>query len=311
MHEYLMHAVYFAPRGKKRLMLLGVNVSQRYLSPEDRLVGLIGDAGAGKSLLIRGMFPGLELTNDDDGINIRPLPLLADAESGHFRAHTYHVDVRFETAFAQVGVLAEAVKKALLHGRRVVVEHFELLHPCLQVKPDVLIGVGEEVIVTRPGVFGPDPQEIAEIVFHSIAYRKMAHSAEDLTGLVLESLGFIKPEVHSDIKHGFVLEFQKKPAFDLEEVERRVQAYIARDEEICYYDDEHIKIGERIVRCTGPRIHVRKTGEITGFHLLKEFRWDPIQKLYTMAGLVGNHHTQRPGQSPYVINGLYFREESY
>ncbi|HWJ02120.1 MAG TPA: alanine-tRNA synthetase second additional domain-containing protein, partial [Verrucomicrobiae bacterium] len=89
-----MQAVYFAPRGKKRLLVLGHNLAQRYLSPEDNLIGFIGEAGAGKSLLIRGMFPGLELTNDDDGINVRPLPLIGDAERGHFRTHTYHLDAR-------------------------------------------------------------------------------------------------------------------------------------------------------------------------------------------------------------------------
>ena len=31
-------------------------ISQRYLRPEDRLIGIIGDAGAGKSLLARGCF---------------------------------------------------------------------------------------------------------------------------------------------------------------------------------------------------------------------------------------------------------------
>ena len=93
-HEHLMQAVYFAPRGQKRLLFLGTNLQQRYLSPDDKLIGFLGDAGAGKSLLIRGMFPGLELTNDDDGINVRPLPLMEDADRGHFRCHTYHLDVR-------------------------------------------------------------------------------------------------------------------------------------------------------------------------------------------------------------------------
>ncbi len=35
-----------------------------------------------------------------------------------------------------------------------------------------LIGVGEEVIITRPGVFGPESKEIGNIVFDSIKYRK-------------------------------------------------------------------------------------------------------------------------------------------
>lgn len=286
-HEHLMQAVYFAPRGKKRLLFLGVNLQQRYLSPEDKLIGFLGDAGAGKSLLIRGMFPGLELTNDDDGINVRPLPLLEDAGRDHFRCHTYHLDVRFESAFTQPFQIAEAVKKAILKGRRVVVEHFDLIYPFLGVNAEVLIGVGAEVIVTRPTVFGPEPQGIADIVFESIKYRRMAHSAEDLTSMILEEMGLTKPEVHSDIKHGFVLEFPEKPDLDLDLVEKRVQDLIKADLPICFADDEHIRVGEIIYPCTGPRIHIRRTGEIKGFQLLKEFRFDPIQRLYTIAGIVG------------------------
>ncbi|MHB1653490.1 MAG: alanyl-tRNA editing protein [Desulfitobacteriaceae bacterium] len=283
-----MQAVYFAPRGKKRLLFLGMNLQQRYLSPEDKLIGFLGDAGAGKSLLIRGMFPGLELTNDDDGINIRPLPLLDDAQRGHFRCHTYHLDVRFESAFTQPWLIADAIKAAIMKGRRVVVEHFDLVYPFLKVNAEVLIGVGEEVIVMRPTVFGPEPQGIADIVFESIKYRRMAHSAEDLTSMILEEMGFEKPEIHSDIKHGFVLESPIKPDLDLELVEQRVLDRIKADLPICFADDEHIRVGEIMYPCTGPRIHIRRTGEIKGFRLLKEFRFDPIQSLYTIAGIVGD-----------------------
>ena len=299
--EHLMQAVYFAPRGKKRLLFLGMNLQQRYLSPEDRLIGFLGDAGAGKSLLIRGMFPGLELTNDDDGINVRPLPLIDDAERGHFRCHTYHLDVRFESAFTQPWIIAEAVKKAIGKGRRVIVEHFDLIYPFLGVNAEVLIGVGEEVIVTRPTVFGPEPQGIAEIVFESIKYRRMAHSAEDLTSMILEEMGLERPEIHSDIKHGFVLELPEKPDIDLELVEKRVKDLIRADLPICSADDEHIKVGEMLYPCTGPRIHMRRTSEILGFYLLKEFRFDPIQKLYTIAGVVGEE--VNPSRSAGMVGG--------
>jgi len=286
-HEYLMHAAYFAPRGKARIIELGRSISHRYLSPTDRLIGLIGDAGAGKSLLIRGMFPGLELTNDDNGVNVRPLPLVRDADEGHFKSHTYHVDLRFETAFNQPWLIAEAVKKAVASDRRVVLEHFDLLYPVLQINAEVLIGVGEEVIVTRPGVFGPMPQDIVDIVFKSLVYRRMAHSAEDLTAMALAEMGISKPEAHSDIKHGFVLEFEKKPDIDLAEVERKVLDLIAADEVINYHDEEKIRIGGKLWECTGPRLHVCRTGDIKGFRLMKEFKWDPIENLYILAGLVG------------------------
>jgi hypothetical protein len=299
-HEHLMQAVYFAPRGKKRLLFLGTNLQQRYLSPEDKLIGFLGDAGAGKSLLIRGMFPGLELTNDDDGINVRPLPLLEDADRGHFRCHTYHLDVRFESAFTQPWKIAEAIKKALIKGRRIVVEHFDLVYPFLGVNAEVLIGVGEEVIVTRPTVFGPEPQSIADIVFESIKYRRMAHSAEDLTSMILEEMGLEHPEIHSDIKHGFVLELPEIPDIDLDLVEQRVKELIQADLPICFFDEEHIRMGEILYPCTGPRIHIKRTSDIKGFHLLKEFRFDPIQRMYTIAGIVGD---DGPSRSVDLIGG--------
>ncbi|AZR73386.1 lantibiotic ABC transporter [Anoxybacter fermentans] len=288
------HSTYFAPRGKERLMFLGHSLSQRYLHPNDHLIGLIGVAGAGKSLLIRGMFPGLTLTNDDEGINIRPLPLLEDYQKGKFQSHTYHVDARFEAAFTQPWKLAEAVQKAVIKNKRVVVEHFDLLESHLNINPDLLIGIGEEVLVTRPGVFGPTAKEIAQIVFKSIDLRRMSHTAEDLTSMVIEDMGYERPPFHSDVKSGFVLEFEKKPDFSLDEVERRVLEYIEKDIPVCYLDEEHIKLGDRQYFCTGPRIHVRKTGDIKGFKLIKEFKYNPREKLYLLAGLVGKdeEHSQ-------------------
>ena len=52
MLEQLMYASYFAPRGRKRMYILGQQISERYLSPLDRLIGVIGGPGAGKSSLI-------------------------------------------------------------------------------------------------------------------------------------------------------------------------------------------------------------------------------------------------------------------
>ncbi|MGE4283848.1 MAG: alanine-tRNA synthetase second additional domain-containing protein [Clostridia bacterium] len=291
MQESLMYAVYFAPRGKERLLNLGHQLAQRHLSPLDRLIGFIGDAGAGKSLLIRGMFPGLELTNDDQGINIRPLPLLKNIDRGFFSSHTYHIDVRFESAFTQMHLLVDAIKKAVSQDKRIIIEHFDLIYPYLNLNAEILIGIGEEVIVTRPSVFGPQPQDIADIVFGSIRYRKMAHTAEDLTSKVLEQeYGMIQPRLHGDVKHGFVLEFNEKPDIDISEIEKKVQTYIKNEIDICYFDDNHIRIGDcEQYHCTGPRIHVRNSGEIENFRLLKEYKYDPISKVYNLVGLVGEY----------------------
>ncbi|GAB6137022.1 alanine-tRNA synthetase second additional domain-containing protein [Halanaerobaculum tunisiense] len=286
-------AVYFAPRGKKRLTRLGDRISQRYLVPEDSLIGVIGDAGAGKSLLIRGMFPGLTLTNDDTGINIRPLPILDQAEEGEFVSHTYHVDARFESAFTQPWKLAEAIIEAIEQGCRVVIEHFELLADHLELKADLLLGIGEEILVTRPGIFGPQPEEIAKIVFNSIVNRWMAHTAEDLTTHVLQEMNVENPEpdYHSDIKSGFVLHFKNKLEVDISQVEKKVQDYIAQDVIVKSHDEQHIKVGDSIYTCTGPRIHVDSTGQITGFRL-KDLEFDPKTGLYLLAGLVGEEESQ-------------------
>lgn len=281
------YSTYYAPRGKDRLLALGNNLTQSYLKPNDQLIGLIGVGGAGKSLLIRGMFPGLTLTNDDEGINIRPLPLMDDYREGKFKSHSYHVDARFETAFTQPWELAEAVKMAVMKRKRIIIEHYDIIESHLDLRPDLLVGIGEEVLVTRPGVFGPTAKEISGIVFKSIDMRRMSHTAEDLTSMVIEELGFERPPFHADVKSGFILEFEEIPNLSLNEVEERVLEYIEKDIPVCYSDEEYIKMGERHYHCTGPRIHVRKTGDIKNFRLFKEFKYDSRDRLYLLAGFVG------------------------
>ncbi|MEG2622984.1 MAG: alanine-tRNA synthetase second additional domain-containing protein, partial [Clostridia bacterium] len=72
-----LYSVYFAPRGVRRMTQIGQQIAERHLSPFDRLIGIVGEAGSGKSMLVKGMFPGLEMTNDDNGVNVRPLPVLS------------------------------------------------------------------------------------------------------------------------------------------------------------------------------------------------------------------------------------------
>lgn len=287
-HEYLMHSVYFAPRGRRRIHELGADLTQRYLTAEDLLIGVIGDAGAGKSILIQGMFPGLELSNDDEGINVRPLPLLHHAENDNFEHHTYHLDMLFELAFTRLPVLAEAVSKATADGCRVVVEHFELLYPALGRNAHVLVGVGEEVIIARPGLFGPLPEEIKTIVYQSLYYRKMAHSSEDITQQVLERMGIPQAEDHDDVRRGFMLCYSQQPQADLSLVEELVKEIIAKDLIITPKGHRRISIGGIKMRCTGPRIHVRSTGEIKNFRLLKDYVYDPRRGGYGIVGMVGD-----------------------
>jgi hypothetical protein len=283
-----MHATYFAPRGRQRLYNLGHQLAQRHLNASDLIIGFIGGPGAGKSRLISGMFPGLELTNDDEGVNIRPLPLLDAHESEFFSSHTYHVDIRFESAFTQPGLLADAIRAAVRQNKRVIIEHFDLIYNTLGLNADVMIAIGEEVIVTKPTIFGPKPDTLAKKVLKSLIYRKMAHTAEDLTSMVLEDdYDFKAPPIHGDIRHGFLLEFDECPDVPIHELERKVQDLIDMDMTIAHSDEEHISLGNgRLYHCTGTRIHVRSTGEIKNFRLEKEYIYDEKEGVYVLAGRI-------------------------
>ena len=282
-----LYSVFFAPRGNERMIKLGKDIAQQYLNPFDKLIGVVGEAGSGKSMLIKGMFPGLDLCNDDNGVNIRPLPILdVDEDEGFYAPHTYHMDVRFEMAFTQPHVLAEAVKTAIKKNRRVIIEHFDLLYPFLEMNANLLIGVGEEVIVTRPTFFGPLPGDLAKIVHYSIQFRKMAHTAEDLVEHCMSPELFEKC-YHGDVKRGFSLGFKEKPEIDLDALEKDVKDHIDANYSIDFCDEDHIYIDTVKHKCTGPRIHVRSTGEIENFRLLKKIYYDPSQEMYLIIGLVG------------------------
>ncbi|HJD39750.1 MAG TPA: alanine-tRNA synthetase second additional domain-containing protein [Candidatus Blautia stercoripullorum] len=288
MQDSNLYSFYFAPRGNRRMADLGMQLSQMYLSPFDHIIGIIGDAGAGKSLLIKGMFPGLDLTNDDEGVNVRPLPLLHEDLSDPFSPHTYHLDIRFESAFTQMHVLAEAILEAARYKKMVIVEHFELIHPFLKRNADLLVGIGEEIIITRPNMFGPLPENIANIVHKSVRYRKMAHTLEDLCVYFMgEEAAQDGPR--SDVRHGFVLLFEKKPGTDLYELEKKVREAVKKDLPVSYYDENHVQIGDYIMECLGPRMHISSTGKIEDFTLLKEYPQDPATGYYMLIGLIGKH----------------------
>lgn len=286
--ERCLYSVYFAPRGAVRMTEMGMQIAQRHLNAFDRLIGVIGEAGSGKSILLRGMFPGLLLVNDDNGVNVRPLPLLDQDAGGFYEPHTYHIDMRFEMAFTQPHVLAEAVLQAIHRGKRVVVEHFELLYPFIGMNAELLIGIGEHILVSRPNLFGPEPNDLAEIAHGSIHYRRMAHTAEDLAMWYISGVSAV-PYGHSDVRHGFVLEFEACPDVDLSRMEEWMRDKIREDLPVSFVDDGHIRFGEHLHRCTGPRMHVTSTGKIENFRLLPSFQLDPMQGTHLLVGLVGAH----------------------
>jgi hypothetical protein len=289
LNETLIYAVYYAPRGRSRLYALGRDIADRHLYPTDLLVGIIGAEGAGKSTLLRGMFPGLELTNDDEGINFRTAPLFDFDAQARMGPHTYHIDVRYEQAFHQLWEIAEVVTAAVRHGRRVIVEHFDLLFAQLGFNAHIMLGIGEEVVVARPNVFGPEPDAIRDIAYRTVKYRKMAHTAEDLTSLVLsKQYGYEIPVQHSDVKHGFVIGFSRDPGIELSRLEADVKRAISQDLPVAPVDENHIRIGDEVMLCTGVRTHVKSTGQIESFRLLPRLQVNPITGAHLLVGIVGD-----------------------
>jgi hypothetical protein len=275
--------------------MLGESIGQRYLASSDRLIGIIGESGVGKSSVIKGMFAGVELTNDDEGVNVRPSPLIQMRRDGKFRAKTFHIDFRFESAFVQPHEIANAIRAAIEDKRRVIVEHFDTIYDLLGINAELLLGIGEEIIVARPDVLGPYPSDISRAIKGSAVYRRMAHSAEDITSLILErDYGYPRPEYHSDVMRGFVIDFEERPEdLDLDELEGKVLAIIEAGVPICKSDDDHISIGEEGHECRNPRLHVSNSREITNFRLVKEVQYDAHTDTYGLIGLVGE---PRPGR---------------
>ena len=149
------------------MMDLGMKITQMYLNPFDRISGIIGAKDSGKSWLIKGMFPGIQTVESDDEFDILNMPLLNSDEVGFYTPKTFHVDVRTAMKYVSLEDISKAVLHVISQRKRVIVEHFEILYPSLKRNADLLIGIGEEVIVTRPSLFGPLPDNIAEIAFRS------------------------------------------------------------------------------------------------------------------------------------------------
>jgi len=272
-------------------MFLGEHIASKHLHFGDKLIGIVGDAGSGKSSLIKGMFPGLELSNDDDVINPRKIMQVREGMESFSDAGSYHIDMRFQMAFTQMYEIVEFVKKTLDRDKRIIVEHFDQLYPALGINADIMVGIGEEIIVTRPSIFGPLPKSIFDIVHKSLTFRKMAHTSEDVTMQVLEEEFGILSESYfsSDIRKGFVLRFFKEPKIDLEKLGKLIDEKLAQDVSVSYFDEDHIKIGDDVIVCDGPRLHVSNTSKVLNFSLVKRFVHDPKTSTWCLVGLIDNH----------------------
>ena len=136
---------------------------------------------------------------------------------------------------------------------------------------------------TSPELF----EEIKEKVYESLAYRLMAHSAEDLCEMCMPKEDMERCG-HDDVRHGFVITFpETKPEFDIQELEKKVNDMIAQNLPITYEDSNHISVNGKSHYCTGPRIHVSHTGKIENLHLLPHFIYDQFNRNYLLVGCVG------------------------
>ena len=303
-HEFSIYSLYFAPRGKERLLFLGDQIGRGHLHFQDRLIGIIGDAGSGKSSLIHGMFPGLELTNNDDVMDMHKIMQVRNLEDDFSNATTYHIDMRFQMAFTQMHEIVSFVQNALAHDRRVVVEHFNLLYPALQMHADIMVGIGEEIIVVRPTVFGPTPQNVYDVVHVSLKYRKMAHTVEDVAIWLLQTEFGIdhKYFFSSDIKNGFLLRFTEPVDLDFSRLALRINERLAENLDVQYHDETNIMIGDRMIYCTGPRLHVRNTSEVKDFRLIEQFIRDEKTDTYCLVGLFEQGETDIGQLNSFAFN---------
>ena len=242
------------------------------------------------------MFPGLELSNHDHGMSPGKIMQIRDPISSMEEAATFHMDMRFQTAFTQMHEIVTFVRTALVKRRRLIIEHFDLLYPYLDMNAEILVGIGEEIIIARPTVFGPTPKDIYDVVYPSAKYRKMAHTAEDITMLVImKEYGMPRNWETTDVRKGFVMSFANNPNVspaELTALENRVKEIIAADLPVSYLNEEYIKIGEDNIKCAGPRIHVRSTGEVENFRLMKEIFHDTMRGEYLLVGLVGGQGSE-------------------
>ena len=142
-------------------------------------------------------------------------------------------------------------------------------------------------------MFGPEPSDLVDEVHRSLRYRLMAHTAEDLCEMHMDPK-LMELCHHDDINHGFVMVFyDNPPQIDLMELERRVNEDIAKDMPIAYADERHVRIGDTLHLCGGPRTHVTTTGKVEGFRLCHEIIYDNQRNRYLLIGLVGEHSEDR------------------
>jgi hypothetical protein len=116
----------------------------------------------------------------------------------------------------------------------------------------------------------------------------MAHTAEDIVGKILKDRhNYQSKQLHSDVRHGFIIGFNEKPDIDLLSLEKEALEIISKDIPVSPGKGDYVMFGDDPFYCTGKRIHVKSTGQIEKFRLLKEYKYDPISDKHLLVGVVG------------------------
>jgi hypothetical protein len=143
-------------------------------------------------------------------------------------------------------------------------------------------------LVVRPTVFGPIPQDVYDFMHTSLKYRKMAHTVEDVTIQLLVNEFGVNHDLFfsSDIKNGFLLRFVRPVELDFDKLAERVGQRLAENLPVRYQDETHITIGDSVMYCTGPRLHLSNTEEVGDFTLIRKFIRDEKTDTYCLVGML-------------------------
>lgn len=167
-------------------------------------------------------------------------------------------------------------------------EHFNTLNQALGRNADLLIAIGEEIIVTRRRSLGHSHRCC---VHHSLRFRKMAHTAEEVTATVLYELyGLSMHDYYSaDIRNGYVLKFNEKPNLDFDLVEERILEIIRENRQVDYYDDLHIRFGDVIIPLAPVLVYTCALRVRLTIFLHKELVYDErVYQAHCLIGLIGD-----------------------
>ena len=111
-----------------------------------------------------------------------------------------------------------------------------------------------------------------------------------------------EPFIHDDVRQGFILSFQNKPDIDLADLERFVNEQIAKDLSVSLVDIDHISIGDSVISCTGPRMHVTSTGKLKKFKIVDHFIEDIKTGRWLLVGVVGDNVQGKIGDLNRVVD---------